>query len=193
MYENGAANTSFEDVRKAAKASGSQISHYFADKRSLIRAVIAHRADAVMADRHDTAFGKLDSIAALRTWTQRIVEQQRAQNFEGGCRLGSLAAELLEAEAGSWSDRHPWSRRGDGVASLRSLSPRCERPECRSGARLLRASCRRPSARRPDRLAYMGYCPYRHRGHVSGSTRDRRTLPRRMSGGRLSRRASCGR
>jgi AcrR family transcriptional regulator len=34
MYEKGAANTSFEDVRKAAKASGSQMSHYFADKRS---------------------------------------------------------------------------------------------------------------------------------------------------------------
>jgi AcrR family transcriptional regulator len=47
MYENGAANTSFEDVRKAAKASGSQMSHYFADKRSLIRAVIAHQSDAV--------------------------------------------------------------------------------------------------------------------------------------------------
>jgi hypothetical protein len=57
-------------------------------------------------------------------------------------------------EAGSWSDRHPWSRRGDGVASLRSLSPRCERPDCGSGARLLRRSCRRPSARRPDRLAH---------------------------------------
>jgi AcrR family transcriptional regulator len=91
MYENGAANTSFEDVRKAAKSSGSQMSHYFADKRSLIRAVIAHQSDAVMANHHDPAIGNLDSIAALRTWAQRIVEQQRAQNFEGGCRLGSLA------------------------------------------------------------------------------------------------------
>ena len=44
MYKNGAANTSFEDVRKAAKASGSQMSHSFADKRSLIRAVIALQA-----------------------------------------------------------------------------------------------------------------------------------------------------
>jgi hypothetical protein len=46
-----------------------------------------------MANHHDPAFGNLDSIAALRTWAQRIVEQQRAQNFEGGCRLGSLAAD----------------------------------------------------------------------------------------------------
>ncbi len=99
MYENGAANTSFEDVRKAAKASGSQMSHYFADKRSLIRAVIAHQADAVMADQHDPVSGNLDSIPALRAWAQRIVEQQRAQQFEGGCRLGSLAAELVESDA----------------------------------------------------------------------------------------------
>jgi TetR/AcrR family transcriptional regulator, transcriptional repressor for nem operon len=71
MYENGAANPSFDDVPKAAKASGSQMSHYFADTTP--------------------AIGNLDSIAALRTWAQRVVEQQ--QNFEGGCRLGSLAAD----------------------------------------------------------------------------------------------------
>jgi AcrR family transcriptional regulator len=99
IYENGAANTSLEDVRKAAKASGSQMSHYFADKRSLIRAVIAHQADAVMAEQHNPAIGNLDSIAALRMWAQRIAEQQRAQNFKGGCRLGSLAAELVESDA----------------------------------------------------------------------------------------------
>src|SRR5438093_13110931 len=52
-----------------------------------------------MADHHDPAIGNLDSIAALRAWAQRIVEQQRAQNFEGGCRLGSLAAELVESDA----------------------------------------------------------------------------------------------
>ena len=57
MYKNGAANTSFEDVRKAAKASGSQMSHYFADRHSLIRAVIAYQAHAVMADHHDPPSG----------------------------------------------------------------------------------------------------------------------------------------
>jgi AcrR family transcriptional regulator len=99
MYEKGAANTSFEDVRRAAKASGSQMSRYFADKRSLIRAVIAHQADAVIAGHDDPALGDLDSVAALRAWARRIVEQQRAQGFEGGCRLGSLAAELVESDA----------------------------------------------------------------------------------------------
>jgi len=99
MHEKGAANTSLEEVRRAAKASGSQISHYFEDKRSLVRAVIARQADAVMADHHDPALANLDSIAALRAWAERIVEGQRAQNFEGGCRLGSLAGELVESDA----------------------------------------------------------------------------------------------
>jgi hypothetical protein len=44
-----------------------------------------------------------------------------------GSPVGTIRA-LPSPEAGSWSGRHPWSRRGDGVASLRSLSPRCERP-----------------------------------------------------------------
>jgi hypothetical protein len=41
-------------------------------------------------------FENLDSIAARPTWAQRIVEQHRAQNFDGGCQLGSLSAELVE-------------------------------------------------------------------------------------------------
>ena len=52
-----------------------------------------------MANHHNSAFANLDSIASLRAWAQRIVEQQRAQNFEGGCRLGTLAAELVESDA----------------------------------------------------------------------------------------------
>jgi hypothetical protein len=40
------------------------------------------------------------------------------------------------------------------------------------------ASAPTRSARRPDRLAdYMGYCPHRRKGHVSGGTRDGRTTP----------------
>ncbi len=47
---------------------------------------------------------------------------------ERTARLSDRPAVLDLAEAGSWSDRHPWSRRGDSVAAPRSLSPRYERP-----------------------------------------------------------------
>ena len=40
MYDRGGvAGTSMDDVRRAAGVSGSQLSHYFGDKRDLIREV----------------------------------------------------------------------------------------------------------------------------------------------------------
>src|SRR5258707_276771 len=41
IFDRGVAGTSIDDVRKAAEVSGSQMTHYFADKRSLVRAVAA--------------------------------------------------------------------------------------------------------------------------------------------------------
>jgi TetR/AcrR family transcriptional regulator, transcriptional repressor for nem operon len=43
MYDHSVAGTSLGDVLKAAGVSPSQVYHYFKDKESLIRAVIAHR------------------------------------------------------------------------------------------------------------------------------------------------------
>ena len=48
IFEHGVAGTSIEDVRKAAAVSGSQMTHYFADKRSLVRAVVALQCDSVV-------------------------------------------------------------------------------------------------------------------------------------------------
>ena len=48
VYERGVAGTSTEDVQAAAGVSASQLYHYFADKRSLTRAVIEYQADAIL-------------------------------------------------------------------------------------------------------------------------------------------------
>ncbi|WP_410630997.1 TetR family transcriptional regulator C-terminal domain-containing protein [Amycolatopsis sp. cmx-4-83] len=45
---------------------------------------------------------KLDSIEALRSWRDVVVDAARLQNGAGGCPLGSLSSEL--------SDDHPWAR-----------------------------------------------------------------------------------
>jgi hypothetical protein len=82
-------------------------------------------------------------------------------------------------EAGSWSDRHPWSRRGDGVASLRSLSPRCERPS----AGPARACCGRDpgvcrravGARKASASVQEQRLQERHRAHCGSG---RKALPR---------------
>ena len=99
IFERGVAGTSIDDVRRAAKVSGSQMTHYFQDKRSLIHAVIAHQLDAVLDFHTQPQLGKLDSFDALRLWADLNIERVLAQNVEGGCSFGSLAGELAESDA----------------------------------------------------------------------------------------------
>jgi TetR/AcrR family transcriptional repressor of nem operon len=99
VFKQGVAGTSIEDVRKAAGVSGSQMTHYFDDKQALIRAVVTHQADAVLA-AHE-ALGNLDSFDALDAWANLNVEQQRLRQCAGGCLLGSLTAEVVECDDGA--------------------------------------------------------------------------------------------
>jgi AcrR family transcriptional regulator len=97
VFKQGVAGTSIEDVRKAAGVSGSQMTHYFADKKALIRAVVTHQADTILAVHQE--LGNLDSFDALDAWANLNIQQQRLRHCEGGCLLGSLAAEVVECDA----------------------------------------------------------------------------------------------
>jgi TetR/AcrR family transcriptional repressor of nem operon len=98
IAERGATRTSIEDVRKAASVSGSQMTHYFPDKRSLVRSVIAYRAEQVLEFHTGAAQGTLDSFEALERWAALAVAQQQAQGYRGAGTLGSLAGELAETD-----------------------------------------------------------------------------------------------
>jgi TetR/AcrR family transcriptional repressor of nem operon len=101
MYRHGVAGTSTPAVRDAAGVSSSQIYHYFADKDDLTRAVIAFQSEAILSHQAPL-LARLDSIEALRSWREVVVDAARRQNGAGGCPLGSLSSEL--------SDDHPWAR-----------------------------------------------------------------------------------
>ncbi|HEY1703307.1 MAG TPA: TetR/AcrR family transcriptional regulator [Trebonia sp.] len=96
IYERGVAGTNNELVRKAAGISGSQLSHYFPDKESLVRAVIAWRADTMIGLQRDPPPGELDSIAALRAWASSYLSDEEVRT--GGCSFGSLAAEVMKGD-----------------------------------------------------------------------------------------------
>lgn len=104
IFERGVAGTSIDDVRREAKVSGSQMTHYFQDKRSLVHAVITYQLDAVLGFHTQPQLGKFDSFQALRLWADLNVEKVLAQNVQGGCSYGSLAGELAEADARMRSD-----------------------------------------------------------------------------------------
>ena len=91
IFRQGVAGTSIDDVRKAADVSGSQMTHYFQDKRSLVQAVIAWRAANVIALHQHPSLGELDSFEALEIWAELNVILQQKANCQGGCGLGSLA------------------------------------------------------------------------------------------------------
>ena len=95
MFEKGVAGTTTEDVRAEAGVSSSQLYHYFADKKALVRAVIGYTTDAVL-DAQRPLLGCLDSLEALREWRDAIVELQRGRACHGGCPIGSRASELAD-------------------------------------------------------------------------------------------------
>jgi AcrR family transcriptional regulator len=98
MFERGVANTSIEQVRRAAGVGGSQIAHYFRDKRDLTRQVVAIRRDDVRAFHTQPPLGGLDSIEALQAWADACVADIDAVYRVGGCVYGSLAGELIDAD-----------------------------------------------------------------------------------------------
>jgi TetR/AcrR family transcriptional repressor of nem operon len=104
FFAQGVASTSIDDVRKAAGVSGSQMTHYFQDKRSLVRAVIDFQTESVISQHQQPELGGLDSFQALELWAQQNVARQREATCIGGCGFGSLAGELAEADPGIRAD-----------------------------------------------------------------------------------------
>ncbi|OBG38753.1 TetR/AcrR family transcriptional regulator [Mycobacterium sp. E3198] len=98
MFERGVANTSIDHVRRAAGVGGSQISHYFRDKRDLTRHVVAARRDDVQAFHTQPTLGALDTIDALQAWADAIVADIDTVYRVGGCVYGSLAGELIDSD-----------------------------------------------------------------------------------------------
>jgi AcrR family transcriptional regulator len=99
MFQGGVAGTSVDDVRSAASVSGSQISHYFDDKRDLTRQVIALRRSDVRDYHTRPQLGTLDSLETLRAWVDANLADVDSVYRRGGCIYGSLAAELAEGDS----------------------------------------------------------------------------------------------
>jgi AcrR family transcriptional regulator len=96
IFRRGVQGTSNDALRRAAGVSGSQLSHYFPDKESLVRATLVWRADTMMGLRDDPPRGPLDSMAALRAWADHYIAKPDV--VAGGCSFGSLAAEVLKSD-----------------------------------------------------------------------------------------------
>jgi TetR/AcrR family transcriptional repressor of nem operon len=93
----GVAETSLDDVIERAGVSKSQLYLYFPDRAALLREVVAHNAELVLAAQ-EPHLGSLDSWKAIRTWLDALVQLQVAADARGGCPIGSLVGQLAEAD-----------------------------------------------------------------------------------------------
>jgi TetR/AcrR family transcriptional regulator, transcriptional repressor for nem operon len=96
IYQHGVQGTNNELLRKQTGISGSQLSHYFPDKESLVHAVIAWQAETMMGLHQDPPRGELDSLDALRAWADSYTE--RDDVWCGGCTFGSLSSEVIKSD-----------------------------------------------------------------------------------------------
>ena len=97
MQERGVARTTIEDIQVAAAVSSSQLYHYFADKDSLVAAVIELQGRRVLGVQH-LGLDQVRCLADLWRWRDLVIGIRTAQNCVGGCPLGSLAADLAETD-----------------------------------------------------------------------------------------------
>jgi TetR/AcrR family transcriptional repressor of nem operon len=132
ISRQGVTGTSIDDVRKAAGVSGSQVTHYFRDKRSLVRAVIAMQADIVTNLSQQPGLGKLDSFNAFEQWALLCLSRQQEDDNRGGSGFGALARELAEADAEIRADLAAGFLRWEELLrrGLQAMRDRCElRPD----------------------------------------------------------------
>jgi TetR/AcrR family transcriptional repressor of nem operon len=103
VFAHGVARTGIEDVQRRAGVSASQMYHYFTDKDDLIRAVIAHQTDGVLAAQRPV-LDELDSFDALDRWRDLLIDLQEQRDCVGGCPIGSIAAELADIDPHARAD-----------------------------------------------------------------------------------------
>jgi TetR/AcrR family transcriptional regulator, transcriptional repressor for nem operon len=95
IHERGVASTTLDDIRSAAAVSGSQLSHYFADKDELVRAVVDYQAETIAGNQRQADLGNPEGLQA---WRDTMIAQVKDSQGKGGCPLGSLAGQLAETD-----------------------------------------------------------------------------------------------
>ena len=136
--ERGVAETSLDDVITRAGVSKSQLYHYFDDRDELLRSVVTHNCENVLAVQ-SPHLASLDSWTGIRRWFDSLVELQTAREARGGCPLGSLVGQLAEADEDTRHELEDSFDRWEG--------------EIRDGLRSMKAHGKLDRGANPDELA----------------------------------------
>lgn len=97
IHERGVAATTVDDILAASGAGKSQFYHYFENKEELVREVLRHNLNSTLAAQ-EALLGALSTWKGIKTWLNALADTYDEAGLFGGCRIGSLAAEMAERD-----------------------------------------------------------------------------------------------
>lgn len=125
VLEHGLSGTSLDAIGAAARASRSQLFHYFPEgKAELVRAIVRWQGERVL-EAQRPELEHLDTWASWKRWRDAIVAYYVAHNGQHGCPVGSLVGQAapsdpqLRADIAVYFEAwHTYLR--DGIARMRA-------------------------------------------------------------------------
>ena len=98
ILSDGLSALNMDALRKAASVSGSQLAHYFTDKRALIRAVVARQINVVLDFHRQPKLRALDTFDDFERWIDLNVRYLRRIGYSGTPTYHALAGQLGKSE-----------------------------------------------------------------------------------------------
>lgn len=98
ILRDGLSALNMDALRKAASVSGSQLAHYFTDKRALIRAVVARQISVVLDFHRQPRLGALDTFDDFERWIDLNIRYLRRIGYSGTPTYHALAGQLGKSD-----------------------------------------------------------------------------------------------
>ena len=98
ILNDGLSSLSMVNVRRAARVSGSQLAHYFADKQALIRAVIMRQMQVVLNFHRQPKLAGLQSFDDFERWIDLNMRYLKRIGYEGTPTYHALAGQLAKSD-----------------------------------------------------------------------------------------------
>ncbi len=98
ILREGLSALSMDALRRAASVSGSQLGHYFTDKRELIRAVVARQINVVLDFHRQPKLRTLDTFDDFERWIDLNMRYLRRIGYSGTPTYHALAGQLGKSD-----------------------------------------------------------------------------------------------
>ena len=98
ILAEGLSALNMDNVRKAASVSGSQLTHYFADKQALIRAILTRQINVVLDFHRQPKLHGLESLDDFERWIDLNMRYLRRIGYSGTPTYHALAGQLAKSD-----------------------------------------------------------------------------------------------